>query len=187
MGRSATLTTFETEQTMIVRTHMDSPVGRISITARTSESEQDALLAVLWPIENGRHRFSNVVDVPDPDSKSLLATAVVQLNEYFDGERTVFELPLAPNGTAFQLEAWEALRRIPFGETRSYSGQAALIGKPQAVRAIGAANGQNPLSIIVPCHRVIGANGSLTGFAGGLDAKRWLLNHERRMSGATLL
>lgn len=103
---------------------------------------------------------------------------VRQLREYFAGERRTFDLELAPAGTPFQLRAWQALRRIPFGTTRSYAQQAAAIGSPKAVRAVGGANGKNPLPIVVPCHRVIGKDGSLTGFGGGLSCKQWLLDHE---------
>lgn len=105
--------------------------------------------------------------------------AQMQLDEYFAGTRREFDLALAPHGTAFQLTAWSALREIPYGETRSYAQQAAALGRPTAVRAVGAANGRNPLSIVVPCHRVVGATGSLTGYGGGLQVKRWLLAHER--------
>jgi methylated-DNA-[protein]-cysteine S-methyltransferase len=101
-----------------------------------------------------------------------------QLRAYFAKQLRVFTLPLAPRGTPFQLECWRALRDIPYGETRSYSQIARIIGKPDAVRAVGAANGANPLPIVVPCHRVIGSNGSLTGFGGGLAAKRFLLDLE---------
>ena len=97
----------------------------------------------------------------------LLGEAVQQLQAYFAGERTAFDLPLAPEGTPFQIEVWTALQTIPFGETAAYSAIAARIGRPDAVRAVGAANGQNPVPIVIPCHRVIGANGSLTGFGGG--------------------
>lgn len=101
-----------------------------------------------------------------------------QLNEYFAGKRKTFDLPLDLAGTPFQLQSWQALMGIPYGETRTYGGQAALIDKPKAVRAIGLANGRNPVSIIVPCHRVIGKNGSLTGYGGGLGRKRFLLELE---------
>lgn len=112
--------------------------------------------------------------------------AARQLTEYFAGTRHAFDLPLAPQGTPFQRLAWEALQQIPYGQTRSYQEQAAAIGRPAAVRAIGTANGRNPLSIIVPCHRVIGANGSLTGYGGGLGAKQWLLAHEAAHAGLEL-
>lgn len=101
-----------------------------------------------------------------------------QLDEYFAGTRTSFELPLRPAGTAFQLQVWNELLNIPCGETATYAGIAARLGKPTAIRAVGAANGRNPISIIVPCHRVVGADGSLTGYAGGLECKKWLLEHE---------
>lgn len=103
-----------------------------------------------------------------------------QLDAYFAGELTRFELPLAPAGTDFQQRAWRALLDIPYGDTRSYRQQAEGIGSPKAVRAIGRANGCNPIAIVVPCHRVIGSNGQLTGYAGGLERKRWLLAHEAR-------
>ncbi len=108
---------------------------------------------------------------------TLLALAD-QMREYFAGLRSEFDLPLDPRGTDFQLLAWQALRQIPFGQTRTYAAQARSIGKSSAYRAIGAANGRNPLAIVVPCHRVIGASGALTGFSGGLDRKRALLAHE---------
>ena len=112
--------------------------------------------------------------------EALLADAVAQLDEYFAGDRTEFDLPLDPVGTAFQHSAWLALRRIPYGGTVSYGEQARSLGDPNLARAVGAANGRNPIGIIVPCHRVVGSNGSLTGFAGGLETKAWLLDHERR-------
>ncbi|SHH58255.1 methylated-DNA-[protein]-cysteine S-methyltransferase [Jatrophihabitans endophyticus] len=106
-----------------------------------------------------------------------------QLAQYFAGERTEFDLPLHATGTRFQHTVWDALVAIPHGETRSYGQLAAEIGSPGASRAVGLANGQNPVSIVVPCHRVIGANGSLTGYGGGLPAKKWLLAHEAQRSG----
>jgi methylated-DNA-[protein]-cysteine S-methyltransferase len=107
-----------------------------------------------------------------------LARASLQLAEYFAGQRRGFDLPLAAGGTAFQQAVWQALREIPWGELRSYRDIACALQNPRAVRAVGAANGRNPLPIVVPCHRVIGANGSLTGFAGGLEAKKLLLELE---------
>lgn len=106
-----------------------------------------------------------------------------QLAEYFAGVRRDFELPLNPRGTEFQRRVWAALRRIPYGQTASYGATAAAIGAPGASRAVGLANGQNPISIVVPCHRVIGADGSLTGYGGGLGAKQWLLAHEAGQAG----
>jgi methylated-DNA-[protein]-cysteine S-methyltransferase len=113
----------------------------------------------------------------------VLEACAGQLAEYFRGDRRRFDLPLAPRGTDFQREVWRALADIPYGETRSYSEIARAIGRPRAVRAVGAANGRNPLPIVVPCHRVIGSDGSLTGFAGGLSAKTCLLELEGALSG----
>src|SRR5450432_3910453 len=111
-----------------------------------------------------------------------LAAAAGQLAEYFAGQRTGFDLPVELAGTGFQRRVWAALREIPYGETVSYGELARRIGQPSASRAVGLANGQNPISIVVPCHRVIGANGSLTGYGGGLERKRWLLAHESKGS-----
>jgi methylated-DNA-[protein]-cysteine S-methyltransferase len=104
--------------------------------------------------------------------------AASQIREYLEGQRREFDLRLLPHGSEFELQAWVALRKIPFGETRSYAEQARMVGAPGAARAVGRANGRNPIPIVVPCHRVIGSDGSLTGFAGGLALKRWLLAHE---------
>ena len=112
------------------------------------------------------------------DADAILDLARAQLGDYFAGRITTFDLPLGPTGTPFQTQVWRALREIPFGETISYGELARRIGDPKAMRAVGAANGRNPIPIIVPCHRVIGANGSLTGFGGGIERKRWLLAHE---------
>jgi methylated-DNA-[protein]-cysteine S-methyltransferase len=109
--------------------------------------------------------------------------AIEQLRAYFDGERTTFALPLRMSGTPFQRMVWDALLTIPFGTTISYAEQARRIGRPEATRAVGAANGRNPIAIIVPCHRVIGSSGMLTGYGGGLMLKEWLLNHESSMRG----
>lgn len=106
-----------------------------------------------------------------------------QLSEYFAGTRQEFVLPLHARGTAFQQRVWAALLEIPYGETASYGATATAIGAPTASRAVGLANGQNPISIVVPCHRVVGANGSLTGYGGGLEAKQWLLSHEAGHAG----
>lgn len=113
--------------------------------------------------------------VVDPRRLERLA---LQLREFFEGSRTEFDLPLSSRGTDFQKRVWAELRKIPFGATRSYQEIALAIGRPEATRAVGAANGANPIPIVVPCHRVIGANGALTGFGGGLPVKRWLLEHE---------
>lgn len=117
-------------------------------------------------------------DVPAAPSDESEAAAA-QLREYFAGERDDFDLVLAASGTAFQHKVWAALRKIPYGETWSYGELARHIGQPTASRAVGLANGRNPIAIVVPCHRVIGASGTLTGYAGGIERKRWLLEHER--------
>ena len=110
-----------------------------------------------------------------------LDVAAAQLAEYFAGKRRQFDLPLAPRGTGFQQVVWRALAQIPFGATQSYGELARSIGRPSASRAVGAANGRNPISIVVPCHRVIAGSGALTGYAGGVAAKQWLLEHERAL------
>ncbi len=150
---------------------MDSPVGRLTLVG-----SDDGLAAVLW--ENDRPaRVRLAIDAED-DRHPILVEAERQLREYFEGRRTSFALPLDPPGTAFQQKVWQALLTIPFGETRSYAQVARQVGNPTAVRAVGAANGRNPLSIVAPCHRVIGSNGALTGFAGGLETKKYLLSME---------
>jgi len=148
-----------------------SPVGLLTLVASGG-----ALAAILWEAEApGRVRLPTPAEQGDDP---LLVEAARQLKGYFAGERRAFDLPLDARGTLFQQRVWAALLDIPFGETRSYAQMARAIGAPAASRAVGAANGRNPLSIVVPCHRVIGAGGALTGFAGGLAAKRYLLEHE---------
>lgn len=115
-----------------------------------------------------------------------LALLRQQIAEYFAGERVVFSVPLQPRGTGFERRAWEYLRAIPFGETRTYGEQARALGAPGAARAVGRANGVNFIAILIPCHRVIGADGRLTGYGGGMERKRWLLDHERRIAGNSL-
>ena len=124
-----------------------------------------------------------LVDVPRRTTR-LLERAAGQLAEYFAGVRHAFDLPLSPRGTEFQRTVWRALAAIPYGETRSYGELARAIGRPAASRAVGSANANNPISIVVPCHRVIATSGSLTGYAGGVAAKRWLLDHELCSRGA---
>ena len=151
---------------------LDSPVGQLKLVAH-----ETALVAVLWENENSnRVRLAALVE--DLQHPILLKTAQ-QLNEYFAGKRQQFDLPLDFEGTAFQQQVWQALLTIPFGETRSYKQIAEQIGNVKAVRAVGAANGKNPISIIAPCHRVVGANGKLVGFAGGLENKEILLKIEK--------
>ena len=149
-------------------TTMPSPVGELLLTARDGE-----LTGLYMPVE---------VHGPPPGmarDDSAFTTARRQLEEYFAGDRREFDLPVAPPGTPFQQLVWAELRRIGYGETTTYAELAARIGRPTAIRAAGAANGANPVSIIIPCHRVIGSNGSLTGYGGGLEAKRFLLELER--------
>lgn len=150
---------------------MQSPVGELTLVGRGA-----GLAAILW--ENDKPTRVRLGDMtPDPDSVVLLETER-QLNEYFAGKRRQFDLALDFTGTDFQKKVWAALLTIPFGETRSYSDIALQLGDIKAVRAVGAANGKNPISIVAPCHRVIGASGELTGFAGGLKAKELLLTLE---------
>jgi methylated-DNA-[protein]-cysteine S-methyltransferase len=148
--------------------HRHAPVLPQGTSTPTASAPCPASLPTATPSTPARAR---------PDHPVLVA-AIAQLAAYFAGERDAFTVPLAPRGTPFQHRVWAALARIPFGETRTYADIARAIGAPAAVRAVGAANGRNPLSIIVPCHRVIGTGGKLTGYAGGVDAKRWLLAHE---------
>ena len=151
---------------------MASPVGQLKLVAT-----ETALVAVLWENENpNRVRLAELIEnVQHP----ILLETQKQLNEYFEGQRQVFDLPLDFEGTEFQQKVWQALLTIPFGETRSYKQIAEQIGNFQAFGAVGAANGKNPISIITPCHRVVGANGKLVGFAGGLENKDVLLQLEQ--------
>ncbi|MBC3766560.1 methylated-DNA--[protein]-cysteine S-methyltransferase [Neptunicella marina] len=143
---------------------LQTPIGKLEIKAS----------------ETGVHSILFVDSQPEKVSPSNLTDeACRQLNEYFNGKRRTFDLPLAAKGTDFQQRVWQALSTIPFGDTVSYAYIANAIGKPAAARAVGAANGKNPLSIVVPCHRIIGANGNLTGYAGGLERKAYLLNLEQ--------
>lgn len=151
--------------------YMQSPVGRLTLIA-----SDKGLAAVLWENDNPG-RVHATADTED-DGHPVLKEAERQLNEYFQGKRSCFQLQLDPIGTRFQKKVWDALSTIPYGETRSYGQIAHQLGNPNAVRAVGAANGRNPLSIILPCHRVVGATGKLTGFAGGLEAKASLLSLE---------
>lgn len=147
---------------------MSSPIGDVFLLA-----DEDALVAVDLRQQQDT-RYTHAIEQPTP----VLKIAAQQLGEYFNGQRKRFDVPLRFDGTPFQQQAWQALLDIPFGETRSYSEQAQAIGNPKAVRAIGLANSRNPIAIIVPCHRVIGKSGQLTGYAGGLALKQFLLQHE---------
>ncbi|MDQ0666237.1 MULTISPECIES: methylated-DNA--[protein]-cysteine S-methyltransferase [unclassified Pseudomonas] len=148
--------------------YMPSPVGQLTLVARDGK-----LTAILW--EKERPNRVRLGTLQEASNSPILLETERQLKEYFAGARNRFELELDFAGTDFQKKVWQALLTIPFGETRSYSQIAAQIGNPKAVRAVGAANGRNPISIVAPCHRVIGASGGLTGFAGGLEAKQYLL------------
>jgi methylated-DNA-[protein]-cysteine S-methyltransferase len=148
----------------------DTPMGRLSLVAGGG-----ALVGLYLP------DHAPALDARDGTGDPVLDRARVELDEYFAGRRTSFDIPLDPRGTPFQRVVWEALRAIPFGKTRSYGDLAAAIGRPKASRAVGAANGQNPIAIVIPCHRVIGADGSLTGYGGGMARKEWLLRHERAL------
>lgn len=148
-----------------------SPVGALKLVAT-----DEGLAAILWENDDPKRvRLGELVVRP---GHTLLGQAERELREYFDGARTAFSVPLDPVGTDFQKKVWSALLTIPYGETRSYGELARQIGNPKASRAVGAANGRNPLSIVTPCHRAVGSDGALTGFAGGLEAKRYLLSLE---------
>lgn len=150
--------------------HLKTPLGWVQI-----EATDTAITAV---------RFVDTAEDHRPENK-LSQAGKAQLAAWFKRERTDFDLPLAPKGTDFQQAAWKALQRIPYGETRYYAQQADLIGRPNAIRAVGAANGANPIAVVVPCHRVIGKNGSLTGYGGGLERKEWLLAFEQGIAQQT--
>ena len=157
--------------------HLDSPIGVLTLVASPA-----GLTHVLFegeePVDVGLP-----ADLPEADDDPTLEQAAAELGEYFAGERRHFDVPLDLRGTDFQLDAWRALADVPYGETRSYGEQAEAIGRPGAFRAVGAANGRNPVPVVLPCHRIIGADGSLTGFGGGLDTKRRLLAHEQAQQG----
>ena len=143
----------------------DTPIGPLTATA-----DDQALVELHFTVER-----------PSGQARSpVLHQTITQLNEYFSGTRRTFDVPLAPRGTEFQLAVWNELLRIPYGHTVSYAEIAHRIGRPSAIRAVGAANGANPIPVIVPCHRVIGSNGSLTGYGGGIERKQWLLALEGR-------
>jgi methylated-DNA-[protein]-cysteine S-methyltransferase len=157
----------------VIETHerfVSSPVGALRLVAGGDALIRLAFAGDVAPSER----------VPHP----VLDRMERELAEYFEGTRTVFEVPLAPKGTPFQLAVWKALDAIPFGELRSYKDVAVAIGRPTACRAVGAANGQNPIAIVLPCHRVIGSSGDLTGYGGGMPRKKWLLAHESKGEAA---
>jgi methylated-DNA-[protein]-cysteine S-methyltransferase len=152
---------------------VQSPVGKLKLVA-----SDKGLTAILW--ENDNPRRVPLKNLVQHDEHPVLALVESQLKEYFGGSRQTFDIPLDMRGTTFQKSVWEALLTISFGETRSYGELAKQLGRPSASRAVGAANGRNPVSIVVPCHRVIGSSGKLTGFAGGLGAKALLLDLEKK-------
>ena len=149
---------------MLIREHIECPLGTLTLLASDSGLVAVSIGEVSVEISRGRN--------------GVLDAALGQLSEYFAGDRREFTVPLAAEGTDFQRKVWELLAEIPFSETRSYGELSEALEMKNGARAVGLANGQNPVAIIVPCHRVIGADGALTGYAGGLDAKRWLLEHE---------
>jgi len=161
----------------LVFTRVPTPVGELLLTASDT-----ALTGVYFPTSRRgpppTHRAGWTEDDGQGPAGELLARARQQLTEYFDRTRTTFDLPLEALGSAFEHRVWNALRTIPYGATTTYKELARRLGDVKATRAVGAANGKNPIPIIVPCHRVVGAQGELTGFGGGLDRKRWLLEHE---------
>jgi methylated-DNA-[protein]-cysteine S-methyltransferase len=155
---------------------IDSPVGKLKLVA-----SEKGLVAILW--ENDAPERVRLSGLVKSKTNPVLVQTERQLSEYFSGKRRNFTVPLDLRGTSFQRNVWEALLAIPFGETRNYGELARQLGNPQAARAVGAATGRNPVSIVVPCHRLIGASGKLTGFAGGLDAKMRLLALEQSKPG----
>jgi methylated-DNA-[protein]-cysteine S-methyltransferase len=154
---------------------ISSPIGKLKLVG-----SDKGLVAILWEKENPRRVRLGPLTLNN--EHPVLLETERQLNEYFEGKRRSFSLNLDLQGTKFQNEVWQALLAIPFGETRSYGQIARQLGKPQAMRAVGAANGRNPIAIVVPCHRLLGASGKLIGFAGGLDAKAHLLGLENKTS-----
>ena len=159
-------------------TEVPSPIGPIRLTQRG-----DALTGVFML----KHQYGPAGFAEEERGESaLLAEGALQLAAYFGGTLRDFDLPLAPEGSEFQRQVWDELVRIPFGTTTSYMALAKRIGDPRHVRAVGSANGRNPISIIIPCHRVVGSDGSLVGYGGGLERKRWLLDHETRVAGIVL-
>lgn len=163
-------------QTCMQTKLINTPVGELKLVA-----SQKGLAGVLWGAEDRRLKLAiPITTTVDATKNEILDATEAQLKEYFARKRKSFDLPLDFIGTEFQKSVWNALLDIPFGETKTYGEIANALGNPKAVRAVGAANGQNPISIIAPCHRVIGASGKLTGFAGGLEAKSFLLDLERK-------
>lgn len=166
----------------LVQARIESPVGELTLVATPEH-----LMVLTWAQSIGKsQRVSDLIqqaEISAVANHPVLRNCVRQLEEYFAGERREFDLLVRPEGTEFQMAAWEVLRTIPYGQTMSYAQQAGRAGSPKGSRAVGSANGRNPIAIVIPCHRVIGADGSLTGFGGGIDTKRWLLEHEQHVLG----
>jgi methylated-DNA-[protein]-cysteine S-methyltransferase len=160
---------------------IDSPIGLLTLV-----TEDGSLTGLYMDVTDHRPDDGTLGVQAGIEDDEVLAEAARQLGEYFAGERTTFDLPISLDGTGFQRTVWAGLQEIPYGETISYGELAKRIGQPSASRAVGLANGRNPVSIVVPCHRVIGANGSMTGYGGGLPRKQFLLGLELRVSGQTL-
>jgi len=155
------------------RCTVDSPVGPLMVIA-----DNTGITHILFPTHTLADLGLVSEDVPEAKDDPVLLNAARQLAEYFDGDRTAFDLPLHVEGNDFEVDVWFAMRSIPYGETISYGKQSDIAGHPGAFQAVGAANGRNPIPIVVPCHRVVGSDGSLVGFGGGLDVKRFLLDLE---------
>ncbi len=154
---------------------MNSPVGTLTLMANSQ-----GLHAVLWNTDRENAYYNQIIQhIPQPKNNKIILNTKKQLTEYFQGKRKTFDLPLVINGTDFQIQAWEQLKKIPYASTITYAEQAEKMGNRNKARAVGMANGRNPISIIVPCHRVIGSNGNLVGFGGGLANKEYLLKLEQ--------
>ena len=160
-----------------MHTTIDSPIGPLTLVST------DGALSGVY-LHEQRHRPADET-FGEPDARPFTAV-IAQLEEYFDGDRTDFDLPLSLRGTPFQRSVWNELTKIPYGETISYGELAALLGNPNASRAVGLANGKNPVCVVVPCHRVVGSNGDLTGYGGGIERKEHLLAFEREVSGLAI-
>lgn len=178
---SSTTSTTDAPQRGLVYTSYEPPTST-PIDPLTLVASKHGLRAILWSndLDGSRDRDRVRWDGAVEGSSPILDETIEQLDAYFDGSLRSFDLPLDPQGTDFQVEVWHALAKVPYGETTTYGKQSAELGKPRAIRAVASANGRNPLSIVLPCHRIIGADGSLTGFAAGLEAKAWLLDHEAK-------
>jgi methylated-DNA-[protein]-cysteine S-methyltransferase len=159
----------------LFRGHLDTPLGRFLVVATHA-----GVRRIVLPGSGGPGDGTDPSSVSDDPDHRVVALACGQLRAYFEGTRHGFDMPLDLRGTEFQVTAWRALATIGYGDTASYAEQAARIGRPRAVRAVGSANRCNPVPVVLPCHRVIGADGSLTGYAGGIGMKKWLLDHEAR-------